>query len=280
MCYRFGLEHDCPCGKQLNLLYCKGQPVTRDLLRDDQLEEHKKECYTNWDNPENLGKGLLGKSCLECLISDSSPVDPLHTLKAFQVCQRLREEADRKQVKLYQAIPRQSEMLKTRVSWEDLAWVKDLIFSFRHVRALSPENKEWFVTHPGLGSEYDVLHTVVLLEDYLVRVVVDNLLPEPEDILPALLTGVWHGDLPEDERECAICCSTYNTRDGHFEHAVKTPCGHIAGYNRLTRWVSEEGHYSCPLCRGQFSEITHSFPRTTPAWLKLLAGPEPMVIYG
>ena len=56
-------------------------------------------------------------------------------------------------------------------------------------------------------------------------------------------------ELPEDDRECAICTTEYGHRmaDGRIEHAVKLSCKHIAGSLCLQQWLTD--NTQCAFCR-------------------------------
>ncbi|CAF9927555.1 hypothetical protein IMSHALPRED_007236 [Imshaugia aleurites] len=58
---------------------------------------------------------------------------------------------------------------------------------------------------------------------------------------------VKSGSLP-DGSECCVCKEEYDEAD----FAVRLPCKHVVGYQCIRKWLFEELHSTCPLCREFF----------------------------
>lgn len=54
-------------------------------------------------------------------------------------------------------------------------------------------------------------------------------------------TAVPVNNLPEDDRDCCCCSTTYGQlqAEGLIEYAVKLECGHLVGSSCLAKWLNQ-----------------------------------------
>lgn len=75
----------------------------------------------------------------------------------------------------------------------------------------------------------------------------------------ARLQRVEASPLDDGDRKCFICRGEYCTQlsdSSVQEHAVRLPCGHVAGSECIGLWLRNlEGRNSCPLCQKVFFEV-------------------------
>lgn len=87
----------------------------------------------------------------------------------------------------------------------------------------------------------------------------------------ARLQRVEASSLDDGDRNCFICRAEYGTQfsdSGVQEHAVRLPCGHLAGSECIGLWLKDiEGRNLCPLCQKVLFEIPVIWYENGQYWL-------------